>query len=273
MRSFLFVVVLVAEVSAGACFSQQAEGQKTPTPVAPQQPAGAKRQPVLVELFTSEGCSSCPPADRNLKFLDEQQPVAGVDIVPLAFHVDYWDTREWKDQFSSALFTRRQEAYVQQFRLDSSYTPEMVVDGKAEFVGSDTGRSVKVIGDALRDQKGNIAASFDGDMINVTVDGLPKHEAATVFLAITDTGVISSVNGGENSGVTLNHSAIVRSLTALGVVDKDAAKFEARSRIPAVADEKAATRNLVLFVQDNNDRRILAVARLAAHPANTSAGN
>src|SRR5690348_16994534 len=235
MRSFLFVAVLAAALSAGACLSQQAEGQKSPTPQPPQGVPG-KRQPVLVELFTSEGCSSCPPADRNLKFLDEQQPVAGVEIVPLAFHVDYWDTREWKDQFSSALFTRRQEAYVQQFRLDSSYTPEMVVDGKTEFVGSDTGRSVKVIGDALRDEKGTITATLDGDMINVSVDGLPKHDAATVFLALTDTGVISSVNGGENSGVTLNHSAIVRSLKALGVIDKDAPKFEARSSLPAVAD-------------------------------------
>ena len=272
MRSFLFVVLLAAAVSAGACLSQQAEGQKSPTPESAQ-PIQGKRQPVLVELFTSEGCSSCPPADRNLKFLAEQQPVAGVEIVPLAFHVDYWDNNSWKDQFSSALYTRRQEAYVQRFGLDSSYTPEMVVDGRLEFVGSDTGRSVKVIGDAVSDEKGNITASLDGEMINVSIDGLPKHNAATVFLAVTESGVISNVNGGENSGVTLNHSAIVRSLTALGVVDKDAAKFEAKGSVPAFSDTKATGRNIVLFVQDNNDRRILAVAKLAARPANSTATN
>ena len=262
MKLFLFVAVLAAAFSAGACLSQQAEGQRSPTPE-PQPPVQAKRQPVLVELFTSEGCSSCPPADRNLKFLAEQQPVAGVEIVPLAFHVDYWDTSAWKDRFSSALYTRRQEAYVQRFGLDSSYTPEMVIDGKAEFVGSDTRRSVKTIGEALNDEKGNISIAIDGDMINVSVEGLAKHNAATVFLAITEDGITSSIKGGENSGVTLSHSAIVRSLTALGVFDKDAAKFESRGNIPVVTDTKPETRNFVLFVQDNVDRRILAVAKIA----------
>ena len=109
----------------------------------------------------------------------------------------------------------------------------MVIDGKAEFVGSDTGRSVKAIGEALNDEKGNISIAIDGDMINVSIEGLAKHNAATIFLAVTEDGITSSINGGENSGVTLSHSAIVRSLTTLGVVDKDVSKFESRAAFPS----------------------------------------
>ncbi|HYJ91310.1 MAG TPA: DUF1223 domain-containing protein [Pyrinomonadaceae bacterium] len=267
MRLFLFLAVLSMSVAAGGCFTQQAEGQKSPTPVPPAPTEPANRQPVLVELFTSEGCSSCPPADRNLKFLAEQQPVNSAQIIPLAFHVDYWDHLGWKDQFSSALFTRRQEVYVQRFGLDSSYTPEMVIDGDAEFIGNDTGRAVKVIAKAAASQKGSISASLDGDSISVSIDGLPKHNAATVFLAVTEDDITSSVKSGENAGETFHHSSIVRSLTSLGMVEKNAVDFQVRSNLPDVSSSKPENRSLVLFVQDNADRRILAVVRLAPRPS------
>lgn len=97
--------------------------------------------PVLVELFTSEGCSSCPPADHLLAQLDPS-------AIVLSEHVDYWDHQGWKDRFSSHAFTERQENYARRFRLDGPYTPEMVVDGAAEFVGSDSQRAVEEIGKA-----------------------------------------------------------------------------------------------------------------------------
>src|SRR5260221_13852506 len=98
-------------------------------------PSAAPATSVVVELFTSEGCESCPPADVLLQQLASAQPVAGVQIIPLSLHVDYWDQLGWKDRFSSAALTNRQRIYGARFNADHIYTPQMVVDGRAAFVG------------------------------------------------------------------------------------------------------------------------------------------
>jgi hypothetical protein len=216
------------------------------------------RVPVIVELFTSEGCSSCPPADRALKFLVEQQPVPNAEIIPLAFHVDYWNYLGWKDEFSSPQFSRRQEQYVSRFKLDSSYTPEMVVDGQAEFVGNDTGKAAKLIADAAGTPKGIVSVSFDGNSVVVAGSKLPKHDVATVFLAVVEDNITSNVKAGENAGQTFNHSAVVRNLSALGSVERSASDFEMRGNLPTTTENQ----RIVIFVQDNVDRRIIAVQSL-----------
>ena len=262
MKTGLILVVLSASLAAG-CMMQTAVSQNRPA-VAPPTPDPKPRSVVLVELFTSEGCSSCPPADRALKFLAEQQPVPNAEIIPLAFHVDYWDNLGWKDKFSSPTYSRRQELYVSRFGLGSSYTPEMVVDGRAEFIGNDTGTAAKKISQAAADQKGTITATLSGDTVNVSIQNLPEHHPATVFLALAEDSLNSEIKGGENGGQTMVHSSVVRSLSTLGLIEKGTSSIEMKGTVPVIADTKPENSRLVLFVQDNVSRRILAVGYIKA---------
>src|SRR5712692_8707553 len=142
-RSF---VTAVLALSAGALICAAADKDAT-------------RVPVLLELFTSEGCSSCPPADRLLEILDEKQPVAGADLIVLSEHVDYWDRLGWKDPFSSSQYTARQQDYTNRYSFDGVYTPQLVVDGRYGFVGSDGREASSAIQKAIRDRKIPIAIS------------------------------------------------------------------------------------------------------------------
>src|SRR5437867_3002658 len=119
--------------------------------------------PILVELFTSEGCSDCPPADALLEKLIAGQPASGVAIIGLGQHVDYWDRLGWKDRFSSAALTERQQLYQARFRTESIYTPQMVVDGRAELVGSDTTAARRAIERALTSPHGVVRIDMDSD--------------------------------------------------------------------------------------------------------------
>jgi hypothetical protein len=164
-----------------------------------------------VELFTSEGCSSCPPADGVLEQLDPR-------AVVLSEHVDYWNQLGWKDPFSSRAFTTRQEAYAARFHTDGPYTPQMVVDGTAEFNGSDGARALHEIAAAAQRPKAVVRIALAANGLQVQVADAP-HSAA-VMLAIADNSAASQVAAGENSGRQLHHVAIVRSLRKLGSVKK-----------------------------------------------------
>lgn len=208
------------------------------------------RAPVLVELFTSEGCSSCPPADRHLQQLDSQ-------AIVLSEHVDYWDQLGWKDRFSSPAFTERQQAYAKQFGLDSPYTPQMVVDGVAQFTGGDTRRAAAEIEKAAGRPKAAIFLERNGAGVRVDIQGSPKE--ADIWLALADNNGSTRVAGGENKGRTLTHVAVVRSIRKIGSL-KRGGTFSRQVDLPS----GAAGQRVVVFVQEGGQARVLGAAMLPA---------
>jgi hypothetical protein len=173
--------------------------------------AAAEPVPVVVELFTSEGCSSCPPADALLSAIRKSAP-EGVEILALSEHVDYWNQLGWRDPFSSAQFTERQQSYARRFGIRGPYTPQ-VVDGQWEFVGSDRARLAAALASAAGRPKGHAQVTAGAGEIVVT---LPDGARGEAWLAITEDGLSTEVKRGENGGRMLRHDAVVRRMTKLG---------------------------------------------------------
>ena len=229
------------------------------------------RTPVLVELFTSEGCSDCPPADALLEKLDRSQPVRNAQLVVLSEHVDYWDDIGWKDPYSSHEFSLRQGDYAHRFRLDGPYTPQMVVDGEAQFVGSDKRRAIEAIEGAAKAEKVPVSLSsihLEGSTLAARVESGTLASPASsglakVLVALADDSDQTNVSRGENAGRILTHVAVVRTLTQVGTIDPGGAF----SRDVKVSTENANPRNLrvVAIVQEMATGRILGVgaARLS----------
>ncbi len=216
--------------------------------------------PVLVELFTSEGCSSCPPADKLLARLEKEQPVRGVETIVLSEHVDYWDQLGWRDPFSNALFTRRQGVYANRIGTGGNYTPQMVIDGKVEFVGSDTRRALTAISDAAKQHKTPVRlTSVDRQpsswTVHIDIDAVPEN--AEVIVALVDPQATTQVARGENGGRDLRHVAIVRSLTPLGPVAKGSAYSKDVILKPTAPQQRA-----VVFLQAKKQGPILGAALL-----------
>lgn len=211
--------------------------------------------PVLVELFTSEGCSSCPPADRLLARLAAEQPVPGALVVPLSLHVDYWNRLGWEDPFSSPRYTERQGAYSAHFGgAGRVYTPQMVVDGRAELVGSDERAARRAIESAAREPRAFVRVVPDGaGAARVTVAGAAAE--ADVFLAIVEDGLASDVTRGENAGRKLAHAAVARDLRLLGRTDA-AGRYD--STVPIAAG--SGTRRLLAFAQERGLGRVLGAS-------------
>jgi len=208
------------------------------------------RAPVLVELFTSEGCSSCPAADQLLSELVRAQPVPGVRIVALSEHVDYWDHQGWKDPFSDALFTRRQQEHAGPAASDV-YTPQIIVDGGAGVVGSDRAAVLTAIRAAAAAPKLAVAlnwASGDHKSVEVAVAADARAARASVFLAVTEDGLESSVKRGENEGRELKHDGVTRRLIEVGRAD-GAGAFRRTAPVPMNSGWKLRNVHVVAFVQ------------------------
>ncbi len=181
--------------------------------------ASNRRAPVVVELFTSQGCSSCPPADQLLSNLAKSDK-SGPEIIVVSEHVDYWNHLGWKDPFSAKFFTERQNAYARVFNQNCLYTPEMVVDGKEGFGGTDSRAAAGAIASRANEPKLKIPLSAVIDasgkslIITFTKDlSVGRDEQLVVFL--TQNNLTVPVRSGENSGRILSHTGVARAVKTL----------------------------------------------------------
>lgn len=265
-----------AIISALALFAVHPALNSSPLPDPGPNPD--MRTPVLVELFTSEGCSSCPPADLLLSSLDSKQPIAGVDVIILEEHVTYWDDQGWRDRFSYAGATDRQRQYAYVRGKDDGdqiYTPQMIVDGQAQFNGSNPTLAEKAITHAAQSPKAAIQAAWAGDAggqtrdLHVQIASLPAADAGTkpeVFLAITENHLHSNVIRGENAGRGLDHSGVVREFTSVGHINaqekSSSAAFDTHKQVKIGHDWVPQNLRAVVFVQDMKTGRVLGATEI-----------
>jgi hypothetical protein len=221
--------------------------------------------PVLVELFTSEGCSSCPAADERLSALDHTG-VAGVPVIVLAMHVDYWDDLGWKDTFGSPAWSARQVDYSRSIGRGGLFTPEAVVDGADEFVGSDDHAAAYTVRRAARHQKAKLmlarAGATTGEelALAVTVSQMTATapgDSVEVLAAITEEHIVDPVARGENAGRRLALAPVVLSLDSLGLAS-DGATVTRTVHLPPHAGARAL--RVVAFLQERTSRHVLGAA-------------
>ncbi len=211
-------------------------------------PAPAREAPVVVELFTSQGCSSCPPADAFLTDLAHQAK----NVLPLAFHVTYWDSLGWKDPYSLDAATARQRHYARTLGQDGVYTPEMVVDGVTGFVGSNRAEGLEAIARAERGHPAGVPVGVSRDGQSLVVSAGTGLGKARLLLVGFDPSHETHIGRGENRDRTLMESNIVRSLISVGAWTGEAISL----RVPPPAGESFA---VLLQAEDG---RIIGAARL-----------
>lgn len=248
-----------ALMNLGACVGMTASSGGAPAP--PSNPAV-----VMVELFTSEGCSSCPPADDLLTGIVRQPPVDGVEVIALSEHVDYWDDLGWRDRFSSRAMTSRQSDYnARVFRGSSIYTPQLVVDGQFQCIGSESGAARQALAKATRLPKATVAVTATQESardvgvrlkVDVPADVTIRGDA-DVVVAVTEDRLVTSVHAGENKGRTLNHNAVVRFLDVVGALKPDERTFTATTKVPLAPQWKPENLRIVSFIQERRSMKVL----------------
>ena len=256
-KRFVRIFAVLTAVLAFTCvFSRQREDA-----------AGAPnnaRYPILLELFTSEGCSSCPPADDWVQKLDSTQPISGAQIIVLSEHVDYWDHDGWKDPFDSAALTERQSAYAQKLGLPDVYTPQVILDGTSElhlndnqgiqqaFLKADTAPAVSVRIDSV---------NIDGGILQgrVQVDGNSQEHSGDVYLVTALDHADTQVLKGENGGHHLSYVAVVEDIAKLGKLDKGKS-FEHDFNVKLKPGSDPRNVRVIAFVQEPNFGRVIGAA-------------
>ncbi len=210
---------------------------------------------VVLELFTSQGCSSCPPADRLLASYANRE-----DIAALSFHVDYWNKLGWKDPFSDHLFSERQENYA----LSSGsnvYTPQVIINGEKEMVGSDENKIAQTIKQFQKQQTSSQIIideiNTDNNIVSVTYSLKGKFNNSVINVALVQKKITTSIKAGENKGVTLTNYNVVRNFKTINsfAAEKNATTIDLVSGI----DKKDLS--IILFLQDVSSHKIYAAAK------------
>jgi hypothetical protein len=213
----------------------------------------------VVELFTSQGCSSCPPADRLLTEISKQAVANGQAVYALSFHVDYWDRLGWRDPYSDHRYTVRQQQYARQFKLESIYTPQAVLNGKREFVGSNRAQLTAQLASAL-DEPAPVAvqlsATRQGQTITVNYKLTGTLSGAVLNVALVSSVVSTVVKRGENAGHTLSHNNVVRAFTTIRATENG------QATLTAPADFDPANGALIGYVQQENSLTTLGATRI-----------
>jgi hypothetical protein len=246
--SILFLVVCFDAVFQGA------EGKRAAVPI-------------LVELFTSEGCSSCPPADAWLQKMDTAQPVPGAQLIVLSEHVDYWNHDGWTDPYSSSVVTVRQGDYARAFRLESAYTPQVVVNGKINLNLSDaqnirqtfeqaaTASTLPVTITSVAMDPGNPAIV----RAHVEVDGSSAERTADIYEAVALDHAESQVLHGENGGKHLMHVAVVQQFAKIGKIEKGKT-FSRAIELKLKPGTDPKNTRLIIFVQEAGPGKVVGAA-------------
>ena len=238
-------------------------GWSTRQGIAATDAQGVVRNPVLVELFTSEGCSSCPPADVLLAKLDELQPVPGAQVIVLSEHVTYWDHEGWRDPYSLDSVTDRQKMFGFKFGLSDVYTPQAVVDGDSQVLGSDADKLVKAIESAAAEHEIELAisdAKWSGDNVSFVVHqaGESTGQSKTILeAALAEDVTETRVKSGENAGRTLRNVAVVRDLKEIGAGSEG--DHAVSLRLPSDIKDVQGPMRLVVFLADKHSSHVLGV--------------
>jgi hypothetical protein len=223
--------------------------------------------PVLVELFTSEGCSSCPPADTWLMQMDKIQPMTGVQLIVLSEHVDYWNHDGWKDPYSSSLVTERQGDYAHALRLDSPYTPQVVVNGTGNLKLNDSENIRHTLEQAAKAPTIPVTiASVAIDPGNpailrarVEVDGSSAERNADIYEAVALDHAESQVLHGENGGKHLMHVAVVQQFAKIGKIEKGKT-FSRAIELKLKPGTDPKNTRLIIFVQESGPGKVVGAA-------------
>ena len=241
---WILTIVVALPISIFTLFKTKSSESKAP--------ASNSRSFAVLELFTSEGCSSCPPADRLLPELMQKDS----NLIALSFHVDYWDKLGWKDVFSNSTFTQRQQLYAEQFHLESIYTPQLVINGQYELVGSNRQKAEGIIekvekGPAIAEIK-FVDVKKENQKLFVTCQLEGSIKSSRLVAAVVQRHAERIILGGENRGVKLQHTNVVRSL-----VENDA-KPEMKFAIELPSELKDGEWQLVVYVQKTSGLNITA---------------